>query len=134
MTLHVAFLGLGVMGYPMAGWLSKAGHRVSVYNRTAEKAERWAAEHGGRKAASVAEAVEDADFVFTCVGDDPDVREVVLGPDGALTAMRKGAVLVDHTTASATLARSEEHTSELQSRENLVCRLLLDKKKNRALH
>ncbi|MFO7286684.1 MAG: NAD(P)-dependent oxidoreductase [Gammaproteobacteria bacterium] len=105
MTLHVAFLGLGVMGYPMAGWLSKAGHRVSVYNRTAEKAERWAAEHGGRKAASVAEAVEDADFVFTCVGDDPDVREVVLGPDGALTAMRKGAVLVDHTTASATLAR-----------------------------
>jgi len=105
MTLHVAFLGLGVMGYPMAGWLGKAGHRVSVYNRTAEKAERWAAEHGGRKADSPADAVEGADIVFTCVGDDPDVREVVLGPEGVLHAMKKGAVFVDHTTASATLAR-----------------------------
>lgn len=105
MALHVAFLGLGVMGYPMAGWLSKAGHRVSVYNRTAAKADRWAAEHGGRKADSPADAVAGADIVFTCVGDDVDVREVVLARGGALESMKKGAVFVDHTTASANLAR-----------------------------
>jgi 3-hydroxyisobutyrate dehydrogenase len=105
MTLHVAFLGLGVMGYPMAGWLSQAGHRVAVFNRTAEKAERWAAQHGGRKADSPADAVSGADIVFTCVGDVPDVREIVLGPEGVLGAMSKGAILVDHTTASADLAR-----------------------------
>lgn len=103
--MHVAFLGLGVMGYPMAGWLSKAGHRVSVYNRTAEKAERWAAEHGGRKADSPADAVAGADIVFTCLGDDPDLREVVLGAEGVLESMKKGAVFVDHTTASADVAR-----------------------------
>lgn len=105
MTSNVAFLGLGVMGYPMAGWLSKAGHNVTVYNRTTQKAERWTAEYGGRFAHSPADAVKDADFVFTCVGDDPDVRQVVLGSDGALAAMKKGAVFVDHTTASAGLAR-----------------------------
>ncbi len=102
---HVAFLGLGVMGYPMAGWLSKAGHEVAVYNRTAAKAERWAAEYPGRAADSAADAVAGADFVFTCLGDDPDVREVVLGADGVLENMKKAAFFVDHTTASAVLAR-----------------------------
>ncbi|HEX6994605.1 MAG TPA: NAD(P)-dependent oxidoreductase [Gammaproteobacteria bacterium] len=103
--MKVAFLGLGVMGYPMAGWLSKAGHDVTVYNRTRQKAERWTSEHRGRLADSPAQAADGADLVFTCVGDDPDVREVVLGPDGVLAGMKKGAVFVDHTTASAGLAR-----------------------------
>lgn len=105
MSIKVAFLGLGVMGYPMAGWLSKAGHDVTVYNRTRQKAERWTSEHKGRLAELPSEAAAGADFVFTCVGDDPDVRHVVLGENGALAAMKKGAVFVDHTTASADLAR-----------------------------
>src|SRR5690606_17143826 len=101
----VAFIGLGVMGYPMAGWLAKAGHRVTVYNRTREKAERWSAEHGGTVAATPAEAAEAAELVFTCVGDDPDLRAVVRGPDGVLAGLRKGGVFVDHSTASAGVAR-----------------------------
>jgi 3-hydroxyisobutyrate dehydrogenase len=105
MSEHVAFLGLGVMGFPMAGWLSKAGHTVSVFNRTASKAERWGGQYRGRVADSPADAVAGADFVFACLGDDPDVHDVVLGPGGVLEAMKKGAVLVDHTTASALLAR-----------------------------
>jgi 3-hydroxyisobutyrate dehydrogenase-like beta-hydroxyacid dehydrogenase len=105
MSQHVAFLGLGVMGYPMAGWLSRNGHDVTVFNRTAEKAERWGERYGGRVAKSPGDAVAGADIVFTCVGDDPDVREIVLSSEGVLPAMRKGAVLVDHTTASADLAR-----------------------------
>ena len=105
MAERVAFVGLGVMGFPMAGWLSGAGHTVTVYNRTREKAEAWAGRHEGSVAGSLAEAVLGADIVFTCVGDDPDVREVVLGSDGVLQAMRLGTVFVDHTTASADLAR-----------------------------
>ena len=105
MTAKVAFIGLGVMGYPMAGHLAGAGHHVTVYNRTAEKAEAWAKEHGGQRAASPAEAAAGAEFVFTCVGNDGDVRAVVLGDTGALAGMQAGAVLVDHTTASASLAR-----------------------------
>lgn len=101
----VAFLGLGVMGYPMAGHLSKAGYAVAVYNRTAAKAERWVAEHGGRWAQTPAQAAVDAQIVFACVGDDPDVREVATGEGGAFAGMRDGAVFVDHTTASAALAR-----------------------------
>jgi 3-hydroxyisobutyrate dehydrogenase len=93
------------MGYPMAGWLRRAGHDVTVYNRTAAKAKAWVAEHGGTAAATPAAAVADVDFAFTCVGDDPDVRAVVLGSGGVLTGMRSGAVFVDHTTASADLAR-----------------------------
>ena len=100
-----AFIGLGVMGYPMAGHLAAKGHEVTVYNRTAAKAERWTTEHKGRKAATPREAAAGADFVFTCVGNDDDVRAVTLSPDGALAGMRAGAVLVDHTTASAGLAR-----------------------------
>ena len=101
----VAFLGLGVMGYPMAGWLSRKGHDVTVFNRTAAKAQAWVNEHGGKTAATPAAAAQAADFVFTCVGDDPDLRSVVLGTNGALAAMPKGAVFVDHTTASAGVAR-----------------------------
>ena len=102
---NVAFLGLGVMGYPMAGHLAKAGHRVTVYNRSADKAARWVSEHSGKSAPTPAAAAKDADVVLMCVGNDSDVRAVVFGQGGALAAMRKGATLVDHTTASAEVAR-----------------------------
>lgn len=102
---RVAFIGLGVMGAPMAGHLAAAGHRVCVYNRTAEKAGRWVEAHGGRAAATAREAAAGADFVFACVGNDDDVRAVALGERGAFAGMRPGAVFVDHTTASARLAR-----------------------------
>ena len=102
----VAFLGLGVMGYPMAGHLlKKGGHEVTVYNRTLAKAEQWAKEFGGRHAATPREAAQNCDFVMMCVGNDDDVRSVVYGESGALAGMKKGAILVDHTTASAILAR-----------------------------
>lgn len=102
---NVAFLGLGVMGYPMAGHLARAGHNVTVYNRTAAKAEKWAAEYGGTTAATPAQAAKDKDIVFACVGNDDDLRSVVLGDTGALSAMKSGAIFVDHTTASAQVAR-----------------------------
>ena len=102
----VAFLGLGVMGYPMAGHLKKkGGHDVTVFNRTAAKAEQWAKEYGGKHAATPREAARDCDFVLMCVGNDDDVRSVVYGDNGALAGMKKGAILVDHTTASAVLAK-----------------------------
>jgi 3-hydroxyisobutyrate dehydrogenase-like beta-hydroxyacid dehydrogenase len=104
----VAFLGLGVMGYPMAGHLARAGCDVTVYNRTAEKAARWVAQHGGRSAPTPHAAAAEADLVLMCVGDDHDVREVAFGPQGALNDMRPGAILVDHTTASAGVAREVE--------------------------
>ena len=104
--MRVAFIGLGVMGYPMAGHLQKkGGHEVTVYNRSAEKAARWVAEHGGRSAPTPREAASGCDFVMMCVGNDDDVRSVALGPDGAVAGMEPGAVLVDHTTASAVVAR-----------------------------
>ena len=105
MPNKVAFLGLGVMGYPMAGHLARAGHHVTVYNRTPAKAARWVAEFGGLAAASPAEAARDADLVMMCVGNDDDVRAVAAGAEGALAAMRAGSALVDHTTASAHVAR-----------------------------
>jgi 3-hydroxyisobutyrate dehydrogenase len=102
----VAFLGLGVMGYPMAGHLkAKGGHEVTVYNRTAAKAEKWAAQFGGKFAATPKAAVEGQDFVMCCVGNDNDLREVTLGENGAFAGMGKGKVFVDHTTASAEIAR-----------------------------
>jgi len=102
----VAFLGLGVMGYPMAGHLrKKGGHEVTVYNRTAAKAEKWAAEFGGRTAPTPKAAAEGQDFVLCCVGNDNDLREVTLGANGAYHGMKKGAVFIDHTTASAEIAR-----------------------------
>ena len=100
-----AFLGLGVMGFPMAGHLAAAGHEVTVFNRTASKAERWTGVHAGRAASSPRAAADGAEFVLTCLGDDDDVRDVVYGDDGALAGLGAGAVLVDHTTASAALAR-----------------------------
>lgn len=100
-----AFIGLGVMGYPMAGHLAAGGHDVTVYNRNAEKAAAWAGEHKGQTAATPKAAAEGADFVFACVGDDPDVRAVTVGDDGAFNGMKAGAVFVDHTTASAEVAR-----------------------------
>lgn len=102
---NIAFLGLGVMGYPMAGHLAKAGHTVTVYNRTVAKANAWAAEFGGKTAATPREAAEGADIVFCCVGNDDDLRSVVLGENGALAGMTKGSVFADHTTASAEVAR-----------------------------
>ena len=102
----VAFIGLGVMGYPMAAHLkNKGGHEVTVYNRTSAKAEKWVSEHGGRWAATPAEAAEGQDFVFACVGNDDDLRSVTTGPDGAFQSMAKGAIFIDNTTASADVAR-----------------------------
>jgi 3-hydroxyisobutyrate dehydrogenase len=101
----VSFLGLGVMGYPMAGHLAAKGHEVTVYNRTAAKAEAWAKEHGGKAALNPCEAAQGSDVVMCCVGNDDDLRSVVLGDDGALAGMGAGAVFVDHTTASANVAR-----------------------------
>ena len=101
----VTFIGLGVMGYPMAGHLARNGHEVCVYNRSAEKAERWCAEYGGRSAPTPREAAQGAEFVMVCVGNDHDLRSVVLGAEGALAGMAPGSVLVDHTTASADVAR-----------------------------
>src|ERR1700752_719198 len=102
----VAFLGLGVMGYPMAGHLQKkGGHQFTVYNRTGAKSQQWAREFGGKHAASPREAVKDCDFVMMCVGNDDDVRSVVYADNGALAGTKRGAILVDHTTASALLAK-----------------------------
>ncbi len=103
--MKLAFLGLGVMGYPMAGHLQKAGHSVTVYNRNAEKAAKWIATYGGASAATPREAALGADIVMMCVGNDNDVRSVIYGADGALAGLTAGAVLVDHTTASADVAR-----------------------------
>jgi 3-hydroxyisobutyrate dehydrogenase-like beta-hydroxyacid dehydrogenase len=102
---RVAFLGLGVMGYPMAGHLAAAGHQVTVYNRSSAKAETWVKKHGGTRAATPALASKGAEFVFACVGNDDDLRSVVLGDDGAFAGMAAGAVFIDHTTASAAVAR-----------------------------
>jgi 3-hydroxyisobutyrate dehydrogenase len=108
----VAFLGLGVMGYPMAGHLkTKGGHEVTVYNRTTAKAQKWVAQFGGHLAATPRQAAEGQDFVMACVGNDADLREVTLGDDGAFHGLRKGAIFVDHTTASAEIARELHATA-----------------------
>jgi 3-hydroxyisobutyrate dehydrogenase len=104
-TKKTAFVGLGVMGFPMAGHLAKAGHSVTVYNRTAAKAAQWVEKYGGKSASTPAAAAADMELVMVCVGNDDDVRAVTLGADGAIAAMKPGAILVDHTTASATVAR-----------------------------
>jgi len=105
MTCNVAFIGLGVMGYPMAGYISKAGHNVTVFNRTKSKAEKWIKEYKGKMAETPAEAAKDAEYVFTCVGNDNDLREVTFGNNGAFKTIKKGAIYIDNTTASATIAR-----------------------------
>ena len=113
MTCNVAFIGLGVMGYPMAGYISKAGHNVTVYNRTASKAEKWVGEYKGSKADTPAKAAEGADFVFTCVGNDNDLREVTFGENGIFKTIKSGSIYIDNTTASATIAREiNEHAKK----------------------
>jgi 3-hydroxyisobutyrate dehydrogenase len=102
---NVAFLGLGVMGFPMAGWLARKGHTVTVFNRTAAKAERWCKEYGGRAAATPSAAAQGAEIVFSCLGDDPDLRAIAIGEGGVIAAMQRGAIFCDHTTASADAAR-----------------------------
>ncbi|MFH7042598.1 NAD(P)-dependent oxidoreductase [Paucibacter sp. JuS9] len=116
---RVAFLGLGVMGHPMAGHLARAGHHVTVYNRTASKAEAWAEEYGGSAAPTPAAAAAGADIVFACVGNDADLRSVVLGETGAFKGMKRGAIFVDHTTASADVAR-ELHGEALRLGLNFI--------------
>nr|WP_290703686.1 NAD(P)-dependent oxidoreductase [Amphritea sp.] len=117
--MKVAFIGLGVMGYPMAGHLAQAGHEVTVYNRTAAKADQWCQQHKGSSAATPAEAARDAEIVFTCVGNDEDLRQVVTGTQGVYSSMAQGAVLVDHTTASAKVARELAEIASKQGFEFL---------------
>ena len=117
MGFKVAFIGLGVMGFPMAGHLAKAGHQVTVYNRTAEKASSWAKTFAGDTAATPAAAAEGADFIFSCVGNDDDLRSVTTGPDGAFHTIRPGAVFIDNTTTSAEIARE---LSEIASKSGFV--------------
>ena len=105
MSSKVSFIGLGVMGYPMAGYISKAGHDVTVYNRTKAKAEKWAKEYKGKVADNPMEAAKESDFIFTCVGNDNDLREVTLGDKGLFKSAKKGAIYVDNTTASADIAK-----------------------------
>jgi len=105
MSCNVAFIGLGVMGFPMAGYISKGGHNVTVYNRTASKADKWISEYKGSKADTPAKAAEGADYIFTCVGNDNDLREVTFGDNGIFKTIKKGAVYIDNTTASATIAK-----------------------------
>ncbi len=105
MSCKVSFIGLGVMGYPMAGYISKAGHNVTVYNRTKSKAEKWIKEHKGNMAETPEEAAKDSDFVFTCVGNDNDLREVTVGEKGIFNKIKKDSIFIDNTTASATVAR-----------------------------
>ena len=105
MSCNVAFIGLGVMGYPMAGYISKGGHNVTVYNRTGVKADKWIKEFKGKKADTPKDAAKDADYIFTCVGNDNDLREVTFGDNGIFKSIKKGAVYIDNTTASATIAR-----------------------------
>ena len=99
MTCNVAFIGLGVMGYPMAGYISKAGHNVTVFNRTKSKAEKWINEYKGKMASTPAEAAKDSEYIFTCVGNDDDLREVTFGDNGAFKTIKKGSVYIDNTTA-----------------------------------
>jgi 3-hydroxyisobutyrate dehydrogenase-like beta-hydroxyacid dehydrogenase len=105
MTVQLAFIGLGTMGFPIAGHLAVAGYDLAVYNRTESRADKWVTKYGGRKVRSPAEAAKSADMVFICVGNDADLRNVVYGPEGLLTHLRRGAIIVDHTTTSADVAR-----------------------------
>ncbi len=125
----VAFLGLGVMGYPMARHLKAKGHEVTVYNRTAAKAEGWVSENGGRAARTPREAARGQEIVFACVGNDDDLRQVTLGPDGAFAGMQAGALFVDHTTASAEVARELDAAAYARAEPVIMsfaraCRLL----------
>ena len=115
MSYRVAFIGLGIMGYPMAGYISKAGHNVTVYNRTKSKAEKWIKDHKGNIADTPMEAAKDCDFIFTCVGNDNDLREVTLGGKGLFKTAKKGSIYIDNTTASANIARELYKTAKSKS-------------------
>ena len=119
MMMKLSFIGLGAMGFPMAGHLRQAGHEVCVYNRSSAKAELWCQQYSGRRAATIAEAVRDAEMVFTCVGGDPDLRAVCLGADGVIANMGAGALLVDHTTASAKVAQELDAAAQARGRHFL---------------
>ena len=126
MKFKVCFIGLGVMGYPMAGYLLRGGHDVTVFNRTRSRAEDWVAEHGGGLAETPSEAAAGCDFVFCCVGNDDDLRSVTLGEDGTFQSMKKGSVFVDHTTTSARVARdlaAEAKEKEFEFIDAPKCRL-----------
>ena len=111
----LAFIGLGAMGFPMAGHLASAGHQLTIYNRSADKAQKWQQQYQGKLASSIKQAVSEAEIVFTCVGGDPDLREVCLGAEGVIMNMQPGSLLVDHTTASALIARElEQHARQRQ--------------------
>ena len=112
MTCNVAFIGLGVMGYPMAGYISKAGHNVTVFNRTTSKAEKWISEYKGKMASSPKDAAEGADFIFTCVGNDDDLRQVTLGENGLFNSAKKGSIYIDNSTVSAEISRELYQTAE----------------------
>ena len=112
MTCNVAFIGLGVMGYPMAGYISKAGHNVTVFNRTKSKAEKWVNEYKGKIADTPANAAKEAEYVFTCVGNDDDLKEVTIGKDGIYTTIKRGSIYIDNTTASADIARKLSKSAE----------------------
>ena len=114
MSSKTAFIGLGVMGYPMAGHLKKAGHQVTIYNRTASKAEQWVQEYGGMKASTPADAAKEADFVMACVGNDDDLREITCGTNGAFSGMSQGSVFIDHTTVSAKVTRELSENADEQ--------------------
>ena len=105
MSCKVAFIGLGVMGYPMAGYISKAGHNVTIFNRTKSKADKWIKEYKGNLAETPMEAAKDCDFIFTCVGNDKDLKEVTLGDKGLFKTAKEGSIYIDNTTASADIAR-----------------------------
>ena len=112
MSCKVSFIGLGVMGYPMAGYISKAGHNVTVYNRTKSKAEKWMQEYKGKIAGTPAEAAKDSEFVFSCVGNDEDLKEISIGKDGIFHTIKKGSVYIDNTTASADIAKKLSKSAE----------------------
>jgi len=112
MSCKVSFIGLGVMGYPMAGYISKAGHNVTVYNRTKSKAEKWTKEYKGKIAETPEDAARDSDFVFTCVGNDNDLKEVAMGKKGIFNTIKKGSVYIDNTTASAKIARELQNNAK----------------------
>ena len=105
MNCKVSFIGLGVMGYPMAGYISKAGHNVTVFNRTKSKAEKWIKQYKGEIAETPEDAARDSDFIFTCVGNDEDLKEVTIGSKGIFNSIKKGSIYIDNTTASASIAR-----------------------------
>ena len=134
MSCNVTFIGLGVMGYPMAGYISKGGHNVTVFNRTKSKAEKWIGEYKGKMAETPADAAKDAEYIFTCVGNDNDLREVTFGDKGAFKTIKKGAVYIDNTTASATIAREIYEYAKKNGFGALDLLYLVDKLEQRMVH